>query len=173
MKPTCRDCHVVALPFPGRGHVNPMMNVCKQLSSRKPDIQVTFVVTEEWLGLIGSEPRPENVVLAAVPNVIPSEHGRANDFPGFVEAVSTKLEAPFEELLDRLELPPSVIVADSFIVWGTTVGNRRNIPVASLFPMSATVFSMFHHFELLQQNRHFPVDLSGAFGFRSFTNSIS
>ncbi|KAE8039343.1 hypothetical protein FH972_011764 [Carpinus fangiana] len=154
-------CHVVAMPYPGRGHINPMMNLCKLLASKMPQhILVTFVVTEEWLGFIGSDPKPNNIRFATVPNVIPSELGRAKDFPGFVEAVSTKMEAPFEELLDRLEPPVTAIVADTYVVWAIRVGNRRNIPVASLWPMSATLFSVLHHFELLVQHGHFPIEVS-------------
>ncbi|XP_059429334.1 UDP-glycosyltransferase 87A2-like [Corylus avellana] len=148
--------HVVAMPYPGRGNINPMMNLCKLLALRRPQhILVTFVVTEEWLGFIGSDPKPSNIRFATVPNVIPSELGRAKDFPGFLEAVSTKMEAPFEDLLDRLELPVTAILADTYVFWAIGVGNRRNIPVASLWPMSATVFSVLHHFELLVQHGHF------------------
>ncbi|KAG2673005.1 hypothetical protein I3760_13G069400 [Carya illinoinensis] len=153
-------CHVVAMPYPGRGHINPMMNFCKQLVLKCPSILVTFVVTEEWLGFIGEEPKPANIRFATIPNVIPSEIGRAKDFPGFIQAVNTTMEAPFEEMLDRLDHPVSAIVADTYLIWVVRVGNRRNIPVASLMTMSATVFSVLHHFELLVQNGHFPVELS-------------
>ncbi|MBA0745282.1 hypothetical protein Gogos_007860, partial [Gossypium gossypioides] len=61
--------------------------------------------TEEWLGFISSDDKPVNVRFRTIPNVIPSELDRANNFPAFVAAVLTKMEAPFEELLDRLELP--------------------------------------------------------------------
>uniref|UniRef100_A0A2P2P0J7 UDP-glycosyltransferase 87A1-like n=1 Tax=Rhizophora mucronata TaxID=61149 RepID=A0A2P2P0J7_RHIMU len=149
------------MPYPGRGHINPMMNLCKLLSANKPDVLITFVVTEEWHGFIGgSTGKPPNVCFATIPNVIPSELVRAKDFPGFVEAVSTRVEAPFEQLLDRLQQPVDVIIADVYLVWMAGVGSRRNIPVASFWPMSATVFSVFHHFELLVENRHFPADLS-------------
>ncbi|KAF5446648.1 hypothetical protein F2P56_032259 [Juglans regia] len=154
-------CRVVAMPYPGRGHINPMMNLCKQLVLKSPSIIVTFVVTEEWLGIIGEQTKPANIRIATIPNVIPSERVRAKDFPGFLEAISTKMEAPFEELLDRLEHPVTAIVADTYLVWAVEVGNRRNIPVASLMTMSATVFSVVHHLELLVQNGHFPVELSG------------
>ncbi|CAL8998904.1 unnamed protein product [Prunus brigantina] len=136
--PTTSVCHVVALPYPGRGHINSMMNLCKLLSSKKPEILITFVVTEEWHGFMGSDQKPHNIRFATVPNLIPSELVRANDFLGFVEAVNTKLEAPVEQLLDRLELPVSAIVADPFVVWATRVASRKNIPVASLWPMSAS-----------------------------------
>lgn len=147
-----------------------MMNICKLLISRQPDILITFVVTEEWLGFIGSQSKPHNIRFRTLPNTIPSEHRRANDFAGFIEAVFTKMEAPFEELLDHLLLDEdddkqaaaavSAIIADTYLPWAVDVGNRRNIPVASLWTMSALVFSVFHHFQLLERNGHFPFDLS-------------
>ena len=51
-------CHVVAMPYPGRSHINAMMNLCKLLASKTADILISFVVTEEWLGFISSEPKP-------------------------------------------------------------------------------------------------------------------
>ncbi|KAJ6804818.1 indole-3-acetate beta-glucosyltransferase isoform X1 [Iris pallida] len=141
-------CHVVAVPYPGRGHVNPMMNLCRLLSSTA-NVLVTFVVTEEWLGFIlGSEPPPPpGIRLASIPNVIPSEVGRAGNFSGFLEAVYTKMEEPFERLLDRLEPPASAIVADTYLPWAAEVGNRRGVPVHSLFTMSATYFSALYSLE--------------------------
>ncbi|XP_021279010.1 UDP-glycosyltransferase 87A2-like [Herrania umbratica] len=153
-------CHVVVVPYPGRGHVNSMMNLCKLLCSKSTDILITFVVTEEWFGFIGWDNKPANVRFRTIPNVIPSEHVRAKDFPGFVAAVLTKMEAPFEELLDRLESPVTVIIADTYMSWTVEVGKRRNIPVAFLWTMSASVLSVFYHFNLLVENHHFPADLS-------------
>lgn len=158
-------CHVVAVPYPGRGHINPMMNLCKLLASHKADILITFVVTEEWHGFIGSEAKPNNVRFATVPNVIPSELVRAADMDGFIEAIMTNMEAPFERLLGRLEQPPVLIVADTFLPWAIRVGNRRNVPAASFWPMPASVFSVFQHFHLLAENGHFPVDLLGDYSF--------
>ncbi|KAL4279101.1 hypothetical protein GQ457_03G043370 [Hibiscus cannabinus] len=164
MESSSSICHVVAVPYPGRGHVNPMMNLCKLLCSKTPgnSILITFVVTEEWLGFIASDKKPPNIRFRTVPNVIPSELVRANDFPAFIAAVLTKMEAPFEELLGRLEveLPVSAIIADTYLPWTLQVGQRRNIPVASLWTMSASVLFIFHHFNLLVENHHYPADLT-------------
>nr|TKS07902.1 hypothetical protein D5086_0000109420 [Populus alba] len=67
---------------------------------------------KEWLGYISSEPRPESVRLVTIPNVIPPERLKAVDFPGFYEAVMTKMEAPFEQLLDQFEIPVTAIIGD-------------------------------------------------------------
>ncbi|XP_059430670.1 UDP-glycosyltransferase 87A1-like [Corylus avellana] len=153
-------CHMVAMPYPGRGHINSMMNFCKILASKQPDILVTFVVTEEWLGFIGSDPKPENIHFASIPNVVPSELVRAADLSKFIEAVITKMEAPIERLLNILEPLPTVIVADTWLFWAVGIGKRRNIPVAMYWPMSASMFTVIQHFHLFAQNGHFPVDIS-------------
>ena len=154
-------CHVVAIPYPGRGHINPMMNLCKFLASKSDNILITFVVTEEWLGFIGSDPKPDRIRFCSIPNVLPSELVRAANLFGFMEAVWTKMDAPFECLLDQLKPPPTLIMADTLLLWAVSIGNRRNIPVASFWPMSAVMFSVFHHFHLFRKNGHFPVDLLG------------
>ncbi|CAL0307723.1 unnamed protein product [Lupinus luteus] len=152
--------HVVAVPYPGRGHVNPMMNLAKLLVTNDPNILVTFVVTEEWLGYIGSEPKPDNIRFATIPNVIPSEQGRAQNFLAFFEAIMTKMEHPFEALLQCLQPHPTFIIYDTFIFWVVAVANRANIPVASFCTTSASFFSVLKHYHLLKQNGHYPVNVS-------------
>lgn len=154
-------CHVVAMPFPGRGHINPMMNFCKLLAARKQDIVITFVVTEEWLGYISSDPKPDNIHFRTIPNVIPSEKLKAQDFLGFYEAVMTKMEAPFEELLDQLEPPVTAILGDIEVRWAIGVGNMRKIPVAAFWTMSISFFSMLYYFYRFSGGEDSVVDFPG------------
>ncbi|RZC61068.1 hypothetical protein C5167_022844 [Papaver somniferum] len=108
------------------------------LSLKGENIKITFVVTEEWFGFIESKPRPPQIQLRTIPNLIPSELVRALDFAGFVDSVFTKMEAPIEQLMDELELesPVTVIIADTYVPFTVSVGSRRNIPVVSLWTMS-------------------------------------
>ncbi|KAK0603972.1 hypothetical protein LWI29_010765 [Acer saccharum] len=159
--PSATTFHVVAMPYPGRGHINPMMNLCKLLVLKKPESLITFVVTEEWLGYIGSDPKPDNICFKTIPNIIPTERLRAADFPGFYEAVMTKMEAPFEQLLDQLEQPVTAIIGDIEVRWAISLGNRRNIPVAAFWTMSISFFSMLYHFDQLSQQGLAPFDLPG------------
>ncbi|TKW17301.1 hypothetical protein SEVIR_5G357700v4 [Setaria viridis] len=89
----------VPRPWPHQPHAS----LCRLL---------TVVLTEEWLGLLGAPAAllPECVRLATIPNVIPSEHGRAADFSGFIEAVHTKMEAPVERLLRGVAAAPAAVV---------------------------------------------------------------
>lgn len=157
---TSDTCHVVAVPYPGRGHVNPMINLCKSLllaASRKSKDQntlliITMIVTEEWLGLIQNDPpnMPNQIQFRTIPNVLPSELARGSDFPGFYEAVMTEMGAPVEAALDRLRPQASLVLADAELRWAVSAAERRNVPVASLWTMSASALSMFRCFDLIQ-----------------------
>ncbi|KAK6797008.1 hypothetical protein RDI58_004709 [Solanum bulbocastanum] len=151
------SCHILAIPYPGRGHINPLMNLCKLITAMsKPNLllRISFIVTEEWFSFLKSDPKPDNIQFLTIPNVIPSEKERSKDFEGFVKAVFTKMEVPVDSILDGLP-KPNVILADSFLPWAVSIGERRNIPVASFWPMSLTIFSIVYHHQLLLANGHF------------------
>ncbi|WMV15255.1 hypothetical protein MTR67_008640 [Solanum verrucosum] len=151
------NCHILVIPYPGRGHINPLMNLCKLIATTSTPnhlLQVSFIVTEEWFSFLKSEQKPDNIKFLTIPNVIPSEKDRSKDLSGFVEAVYTKMEAPIDSILDGIS-KPNVILVDLYLTWAVHIGERRNIPVASFWPMSPTVFSILHHHQLLLANGHF------------------
>ncbi|KAL0922620.1 hypothetical protein M5K25_006619 [Dendrobium thyrsiflorum] len=148
---TTTTLHVIAVAYPGRGHVNPMLIFSRLLAARlPPHAVVTVVLTEEWLSLVGGPAaEPPGVRFHTLPNVIPSENGRAADFVKFLEAVYTNLEEPFEKLLDELDTPATAIVADTYLTWVVDVGKRRGVPVCSLYTMSASFFSALLNYDRL------------------------
>lgn len=99
---------VVVMPYPGRGHINPLLNFCHLISVRSSfTTTTTVVVTEEWLELIGSYPKSDDVRFVTIPNIIPSEMFRGMDDVGFSAAVQNKLATPFNRLLDCMEMEQS------------------------------------------------------------------
>ncbi|GLU02588.1 hypothetical protein SLE2022_198330 [Rubroshorea leprosula] len=153
--------HLVAVPCPGRGHINPVLNTCKLLVSNSDNILITVVLTDEWLDLLSSEPKTDRIQFKSIPNVVPSETVRGADISGFAKAVWTKMKDPFERLLDGLQPPATLIMADTFLFWAVSIGNSRNIPVVSFWPMSAAMFSDVQHQHILfQKSGYSPVIMS-------------
>ncbi|CAL5426253.1 unnamed protein product [Camellia sinensis] len=114
-------CQVVAMPFLGKGIINSMMNLCHLIASRNRHILITFVITEEWFVFFNFNPNPNNIHLATISNVNPSEIFYDVDF---YEATLTKMEEPFERLLDLLEPPRlSIIIHDTYLSWVVGVKN--------------------------------------------------
>ncbi|GJN14802.1 hypothetical protein PR202_gb01663 [Eleusine coracana subsp. coracana] len=132
-----------------------MLNLCRLLVSHQDSISATVVVTEEWFGLLGGAAAAaalQGVRFETIPNVIPSEHGRAADMVASVDAVYTRMAPPFERLLDQFAAappPPAAIVADVFVPWAVDVGRRRGVPACVLCPISATMFAVQHNFHRL------------------------
>ncbi|KAG5621804.1 hypothetical protein H5410_007022 [Solanum commersonii] len=122
--------------------------------------QILAIPYPEWFSFLKSDPKPDNIQFLTIPNVIPSEKERSKDFEGFVKAVFTKMEAPVDSILDAVP-KPNLILADSFLPWAVSIGERRNIPVASFWPMSLTIFSIVCHHQLLLANGHFEANLTG------------
>ncbi|XP_076893825.1 UDP-glycosyltransferase 87A1-like [Bidens hawaiensis] len=156
---------VVVVPYPGRGHINPLLNLCRLLSSRlnrnNHTTIFTVVVTEEWLELLNPQPEQDrNIRFATIPNVLPSEVNRGSDVMAFMTAVQTKMKRPFMEVLDRIESPVKLIIADAVMRWPFEVANTRNIPVAAFWPMSASEYSVVHYVDLLESHHHFYADVS-------------
>ncbi|KAK4710593.1 hypothetical protein R3W88_005106 [Solanum pinnatisectum] len=148
--PALLSCHILAIPYPGRGHINPLMNLCKLIAATSTPnhlLQISFI------------PKPDNIQFRTIPNVIPSEKDRSKDFLGFVKAVFTKMEALVDSIFEGLP-KPNVILADSFLPWAVSIGERRNIPVASFWTMSVTTFSIFYHHQLLLANGHFEANFT-------------
>ncbi|CAK7330429.1 unnamed protein product [Dovyalis caffra] len=105
---------------------------------------------EEWLSFISSGSKPDKICFSTIPNVIPPELRRATIMYEFLEILMTKMEAPFEQLLNQLGQPLTLIMAYTFLPWPVRVGNRKNISVASFWPMSAATVGpaiLFSKFE--------------------------
>ncbi|KAJ0794861.1 putative UDP-glucuronosyl/UDP-glucosyltransferase [Helianthus annuus] len=155
---------VVVVPYPGRGHINPMLNLCRLLSSRlnrhSRTTIFTVVVTEEWLGFLNPDPDQDNIRFTTIPNVLPSELNRGSDMVGFLRAAQTKMEGPFVEVLDQTQFPVKLIIADATMRWPFDVANRRNIPVAAYWPMSASSFSVVYHVDLLESHHQLFANVS-------------
>ncbi|KAK1583160.1 hypothetical protein Q3G72_021427 [Acer saccharum] len=158
-------CHILAIPWPTTGHINPMMNLCKLLASKKPDLLITFVTEETYTSSSSSSGTanfPPNIRFSYLPNnILPSVKSRTADVFSFGQAIMTKLGAPFEQILDSFTQtthPVTTILTDIYLSWAVHAGAHRNIPVAGLWTTTITEFSMHCHKNLFKE-KQFPTDL--------------
>ncbi|KAL2333023.1 hypothetical protein Fmac_014236 [Flemingia macrophylla] len=140
--------HVVVVPYPSRGHINPMMNLSKILVSKNANILVTFLVTQRWLPTIAAQPKPLNVRLASLPDPAAS----ADTLADTVEAVMTQMEEPLDDLLRRLHPPPAFLLCDAFLFWTLAVANRRGIPAAAFWTTSSSELWL-HYYHIFQRKQ--------------------
>ncbi|CAM0883185.1 unnamed protein product [Alopecurus aequalis] len=116
--------HMVALPYPGRGHINPMLVLCRLLVAADGALTVTVVVT------------------------VSRRSGTRCWPPRRCRTAARQDGGPFERLLYRLERRPEAVLADTFLTWAVPAGARRGIPVCSLWTQPATFFLALYHLDL-------------------------
>ncbi|KAL5751628.1 hypothetical protein ACOSQ2_022135 [Xanthoceras sorbifolium] len=131
MQAATKVCHIVFMPYPARGHINPVLILSKLLASEKNDINITIVLTEEWHCTIASEVFPSNIRFATIFNdVLPSAKLQAADTSAFFSA---------------LDPPVTTIITDNALAWAVEAGYSRNIPVGLFWVMSVTSFTILYH----------------------------
>jgi UDP:flavonoid glycosyltransferase YjiC (YdhE family) len=146
--------HVMVVPFPGQGHINPMLQFAKRLASK--NVGVTFVTTEanhrrmlqSQGATSGASKKPEEVRFETIPDGLTSDSERSD-----VVVLSAMLYniggEKLENLIERLNAQGtqiSCIVQDSFMGWVPEVAKKFKIPSAFFWTQSCAVYSIFHHF---------------------------
>ncbi|KAK3149666.1 hypothetical protein QOZ80_3AG0220640 [Eleusine coracana subsp. coracana] len=140
--------HVLVVPFPGQGHMNPMVQFAKALASK--GVATTLVATRFIARTAGVDAAPAKV------EAISDGH----DEGGFASAASVgeyleKQTAASSASLAALiearaaassESPPfTCIVYDSYEQWVLPVARRAGIPAVSFSTQSCAVSAVYHY----------------------------
>ncbi|XP_073130738.1 UDP-glycosyltransferase 74B1 [Henckelia pumila] len=141
--PTTTIPHIVVLPYPGQGHINPLLQFAKRLASK--GVKATIATTRYTVGSIQ----------AAGITVEPISDGY--DHGGFTQAQNedaylksfkhngTKTLSQLIKKYRNTSFPITCIVYDSFFPWALDVAHQHAILGASFFTNSATVCAIFSH----------------------------
>ncbi|KAG7593547.1 UDP-glucuronosyl/UDP-glucosyltransferase [Arabidopsis thaliana x Arabidopsis arenosa] len=150
--------HVVCVPYPAQGHINPMMKVAKLLYVR--GFHVTFVNTvynhNRFLWSYGSNALDglPSFRFESIPDGLPeTDMDTTQDITTLCESTMNNCLAPFKNLLQRINardnVPPvSCIVSDSCMSFTLDVAEELGVPGVLLRTTSACAFLAYLHFYL-------------------------
>ncbi len=140
-----RKTHILVIPYPLQGHINPMLQFSKRLASKGP--RVTFVTTTCISKSIqahasssfnfetisdGSEEVEEN---------LESIDERLKRFKSTVSQNLTKLI----ERHNHSKYPPKFIVYDSIMPWVLKVARQLGLDGAPFFTQACVVNAIYYH----------------------------
>ncbi|KAF8104915.1 hypothetical protein N665_0165s0004 [Sinapis alba] len=151
--------HVVCVPFPGQGHINPMLQVAKLLHAK--GFHVTFVNNvynhnrlqrSRGANELNSVP---SFQFESIPDgLLETDGDRMQDLPSLCEATMKNCVAPFKELLQRInarddDVPPvSCIVADGIMSFTLDAAEELGVPCVLFWTTSACGFLAYLYFHL-------------------------
>ncbi|MBA0824532.1 hypothetical protein Goarm_021198 [Gossypium armourianum] len=151
--------HIVIVPFPAQGHVNPMMLLAKLLHSR--GFFITFVNTEFNHRRLVRSKGPDFVKglpdfqFETIPEGLPSSDRNATqDLRVLCDSIRKHCLAPFVELLAKLNSSPQVptvtcIISDGLMSFAIKAAEQLGIPEVQFWTASACSFMGYLHFSEL------------------------
>ncbi|KAL4639209.1 hypothetical protein ACB092_03G201100 [Castanea dentata] len=141
--------HVVVLPYPSQGHINPLLQFAKRLASK--GVKATIATTRYTLKSICTA----NVGVEPISDGF-DENGfaQAKNVDFFLKSFKANGSRTLSELIQKFQdsgSPVSCVVYDSFLPWALDVAKQHGIYGAPFFTNSATVthiFCLIHHGKL-------------------------
>ncbi|KAI5077595.1 hypothetical protein GOP47_0007419 [Adiantum capillus-veneris] len=174
--------HMVMVPYPLQGHLNPMMQFAKTLIA-KHSVKVFFINSKHHHDRIQkarSPPSADDTMIASnrrhaqstyelqgrleflwVDNGLPDDFdytdisAKAQDF----HAATLNMKGPLKQILERLKQkspPISCVIFGSFCPWVHSISAELGIPSIFFWTQSASVLSIYYHAPLLDANGFFP-----------------
>ncbi|KAF9608283.1 hypothetical protein IFM89_008568 [Coptis chinensis] len=159
--------HLVCIPLPAQGHINPMLKLAKLLHFR--GFHITFVHTEfNYQRLLKSRGLDyckglDDFRLENIPDGLPPENNRGVlDLPALCASMPKNSVEPFRNLILKLngslEVPSvSCILSDGVMGFTLRVAEELGLPELVLFTPSACGFLGYMHYEELAERGYVPL----------------
>ncbi|XP_054795550.1 7-deoxyloganetin glucosyltransferase-like [Prosopis cineraria] len=163
--------HVVCVPLPLQGHINPMLSLAKLLHLH--GCHVTFVLTHFNFNLLLNSRGPDTVKgvpgfqFEAISDGLPPENKRSIlDLPALCRSMPVQGLRSFRELIDKLQhqqcgspdVPPvSSIVCDGVVGFAMKAAEEFGIPEFVLFTPSGCGMLGYLNFDELHKRGFFPL----------------
>ncbi|XP_057948723.1 UDP-glycosyltransferase 74B1 [Malania oleifera] len=133
--------HVIVVPYPSQGHINPILQFAKRLASK--GAKATIATTRYTLASI----RVPNVRVESISDGFDDGgFGQAGGEHTFLEGFKTHGSRTLSDLILKFrytESPVTCVVYDSFLPWALDVAKKHGAVGAAFFTNSAAVCSIF------------------------------
>ncbi|KAH8510465.1 hypothetical protein H0E87_008139 [Populus deltoides] len=139
--------HVLAIPVPAQGHINPMMQFSKRLASK--GVQVTIVIFSSKV--LKHTHRLGSVEVVTIDFVSYEGKLSSDDYSKqFRATVTRKLPELVAELNKSSGHPISCLLYDSHLPWLLDTARQLGLTGASLFTQSCAVDNVYYNFHEMQ-----------------------
>ncbi|XP_024526026.1 UDP-glycosyltransferase 85A1 [Selaginella moellendorffii] len=139
--------HIVALPLPLQGHINPLLHLLARLCG--PDLITTLLVPQQDVHRMQRSPNPHVRVLPLPPSVLEISHIAGLPSTSQLSAVLDALEEAEDNLAAFISglggdgvwsSPICCILLDSFVEMGQDLADRLKLPRIAMWTASAATF---------------------------------
>ncbi|MCD9642436.1 hypothetical protein HAX54_029262 [Datura stramonium] len=133
--------HVVVLPFPIQGHINPMVQFSKRLASK--GVKVTIPIIES---VCKSMPIMDSasIKIESIP------HDEFPPDPDLLEWLRVLMSNNLTQIVEKLsdsEYPVKVLLFDSTTTWAIDLAHQLGLKGAAFFTQSCSLSAIYYHMD--------------------------
>ncbi|KAH6834868.1 hypothetical protein C2S53_003868 [Perilla frutescens var. hirtella] len=143
--------HVLVVPFPAQGHINPVLAFAKRLASE--GINVTFIITTK-LSKFAKISDCSSITIDYISDGSEEEVKEPETIEAYRNRIKAVFSANLAEFIQRS--PAKLVIYDSTMSWVLDLAHDRGLLGAPFFIMSSAVVSIFYH--LKQGSLKFPYE---------------
>uniref|UniRef100_M1CHP6 UDP-glucose:glucosyltransferase n=1 Tax=Solanum tuberosum TaxID=4113 RepID=M1CHP6_SOLTU len=142
---TTHKAHCLILPFPGQGHINPMLQFSKRLQSKR--VKITIATTKYFLKTM--QELPTSVSIEAISDGY-DDGGfhQAETFVAYITRFKEVGSDTLSQLIKKLAdsgCPVNCIVYDPFLPWAVEVAKNFGLISATFFTQNCAVDDIYYH----------------------------
>ncbi|KAF3953702.1 hypothetical protein CMV_020883 [Castanea mollissima] len=142
-----RKTHILVIPYPVQGHINPMLQFSKRLATK--GARVTLVATSTIRNSMQALQGASSVNIKIISDGSEGEETVESliaTVDRFKDVVSQSL-AEYIEKLNSSKCPPKFIVYDCALPWALDVARKYGIDGAPFYTQSCAVNVVYYHFK--------------------------
>ncbi|XP_057781340.1 UDP-glycosyltransferase 74E2-like [Salvia miltiorrhiza] len=139
--------HILAIPFPLQGHINPMVQLCNRLASK--GVGVTLVTTATFASRLERRAAAgdgmSKINSETVPDPTVGDLEALDVYDTFIRTFRTAITSSVPDIIDKHINTLSVVVYDSYAPWVLDIAHGKGLKGAVLFTQPCTVCTVFYH----------------------------
>ena len=142
-----RKTHILVIPYPVQGHINPMLQFSKRLATK--GARVTLVATSTIRNSMQALQGASSVNIEIISDGSEGDETVESliaTVDRFKDVVSQSL-AEYIEKLNSSKYPPKFIVYDCALPWALDVARKYGIDGAPFYTQSCAVNLVYYHFK--------------------------
>nr|AFJ52957.1 UDP-glycosyltransferase 1 [Linum usitatissimum]AGD95008.1 UDP-glucosyltransferase [Linum usitatissimum] len=144
------ECHVILLPYPGQGHINPMTEFARRLVSR--GIRATLVTTVFISNSLKLGPTIGHVHHDVISDGFDDSgrYGKGRTLPEYLEKAKEVGSRSLSELIEKYKSAPfgqpvDCVVYEPFLPWALDVAKEHGLYAAPFFTQPCAVDYVYYN----------------------------
>ena len=137
--------HILAFPFPAKGHLNPLQHLCNRLASK--GFKITLVTTVSTCKSVKTK-ATSLINIESIPDGVDTEETSKWNMEAYMKKFRTSAIENMTQLIEkhkRSDYPPTVLIYDSTLPYMLDVAHGLGLRGASFFTQPCYVCALYYH----------------------------